>query len=193
MRGQQTACRDCHDRDDVHRQALGEDCARCHNDGGWHEGVRFDHDLGDFPLLGQHAALGCEACHASAVFTEAKPQCVDCHRDDDPHRLGLGADCARCHNANAWLIWRFDHDDAAFELEPAHAGLRCGSCHDRPLSGFTGAGRRCIDCHRRDDVHDGNFGAQCGRCHDGKTFGTATIRSMQTFGSRTRQNTVTPP
>ena len=61
----------CHRQDDVHRETLGENCSLCHNDKTWRQGIRFDHDLGNFPLMGQHAALGCEACHTSFVFSEA--------------------------------------------------------------------------------------------------------------------------
>jgi hypothetical protein len=35
----------------------------------------------------------------------------------------------------------------------------------------------CRDCHRNDDVHDGEFGSDCGRCHTAETF--REVRSLQ--------------
>ncbi len=189
----QTDCHSCHGQDDVHESALGENCAGCHNDGAWQKGVRFDHELSKFPLLGQHAVLGCESCHASSVFTEARSECIVCHRGNDVHKRSLGENCAQCHNPNAWLIWRFDHDDTSFRLRHAHLEIHCNSCHDEPLDSFNGAASRCIDCHRRDDVHEGNFGARCNKCHTEKTFSSAQIQSMQTYELRTKRDGKTPP
>lgn len=189
----ETDCNSCHLQDDVHRLALGENCARCHNDKSWQSGIRFDHDLGKFPLIGQHAALGCESCHMSFVFTEAGTACIDCHRDDDVHRRSLGEDCAQCHNPNAWLIWRFDHDDTRFVLRHSHREIHCQSCHDKPLDSFAGGAWRCLDCHRRDDIHDGKFGANCERCHTQKNFTTPHIQSLKTFESRSSHSARTPP
>ena len=29
---------------------------------------------------------------------------------------------------------------------------------------------RCGECHRSNDVHDGEFGANCERCHSAESF-----------------------
>jgi hypothetical protein len=31
-------------------------------------------------------------------------------------------------------------------------------------------GSLCSDCHRADDVHNGQFGSDCGRCHSTGSF-----------------------
>jgi hypothetical protein len=172
----ETGCDSCHRQDDVHERALGENCAQCHNDEAWQTRVRFDHDLAAFPLIGQHTVLGCEACHASSVFTETESECIDCHRNDDIHKRSLGDECAQCHNPNAWLIWRFNHDDTEFRLRHTHTEIHCDSCHSKPLDNYVGADWRCIDCHRRDDVHEGKFGARCNKCHSEESFTSPEIK-----------------
>ena len=39
-----------------------------------------------------------------------------------------------------------------------------------------GSGQRCRNCHRADDVHDGEFGFDCGRCHTTESF--SEVRSL---------------
>jgi hypothetical protein len=175
-------CYSCHKLDDSHAREQGTDCASCHNEVGWQMNVRFDHELTEFPLLGQHAAAGCETCHLSSVFREAGERCVDCHAGDDAHRESLGRDCARCHNPNAWLIWRFDHDETGFELRDAHAESHCHTCHREPLRASGGQQWRCIDCHWRDDVHQGNFGVACDNCHDRQRFDNVDPQALRSRG-----------
>ena len=151
--------------------------------------VRFDHDLTHFPLIGQHAAAGCEACHLSSVFGDADERCIDCHGVDDVHKNGLGQDCALCHNPNDWLIWSFDHDQTDFKLRHTHAEQHCHSCHYRPLEEFDKSSWRCVDCHRRDDIHDGKFGNDCNRCHNQESFDRIDIESLRAPGSGKREDT----
>jgi hypothetical protein len=171
-----TACYSCHELDDVHKQEQGSECSLCHNEISWQNQVRFDHDISVFPLIGQHAAVVCEACHLTSVFGDTDDRCIDCHQADDVHKQGLGEECEVCHNANAWLIWDFDHDQTEFKLRHRHDELHCDSCHSKPLQEFTEKEWICIDCHRRDDVHRGEFGESCNRCHNEKSFNTITIR-----------------
>ncbi len=172
-----TACHNCHQGDDVHANELGDDCGLCHNDVSWQHRVRFDHDLGSFPLIGQHAVLGCEACHDSSTYRDTGNKCIDCHRADDIHKQRFGENCAICHNPNAWMIWRFDHDETDFKLTDAHAhsDVHCHKCHDKPLDRDAGRDRSCINCHRRDDIHNGNFGSRCDKCHNLKNFESPKI------------------
>ncbi len=179
-----TACYSCHRQDDAHQRAQGEACDRCHHEVAWLDRVRFDHDLSSFPLIGQHAAAGCEACHQSSVFSNAGKLCSDCHWADDVHDKALGQDCARCHNSNGWMIWSFDHDQTDFGLRHAHAELHCHRCHDRPPEKMERSAWRCADCHRRDDVHDGNFGIDCGRCHNLESFDEVDIDSLRAPGGK---------
>ena len=178
IRGKKTsmACYSCHKHQDVHKGQEGKTCDRCHNDSTWWlEDVRYDHDLSDYPLLGQHAVVSCESCHLSSAFKDVKKECVDCHRDDDIHEQTLGADCKQCHNPNDWLIWQFDHDQTDFKIEGAHENLHCSLCHVKPLQKGQKLKSRCIDCHRADDVHDGNFGTECSSCHLQSDFSTINI------------------
>jgi len=164
-------CASCHWTVDVHQNALGDACADCHSESGWTESVRFDHDLTVFPLLGLHAAVACESCHADATFSETEDQCVDCHAADDIHEQRLGTDCNLCHNPNDWLIWRFDHNEQTrFPLDGAHEGLDCHACHTRPTTDAVAVSMTCGSCHRSDDVHAGAFGADCELCHSTTAF-----------------------
>lgn len=178
------ACYSCHKHQDVHNEQQGKLCDECHNDvSWWMENVRFDHELSDFPLIGQHAIVSCEACHPTSAFKDVEKHCESCHEDDDVHKKALGSECEVCHNPNDWLIWSFDHDEQTdFKIEGAHKELHCHSCHYKPLVKDDKKRSRCIDCHNRDDVHDGNFGPDCGKCHTQEDFKSYDIRSMQYNG-----------
>jgi hypothetical protein len=178
------ACYSCHKQDDVHKRDQGNKCGDCHDEVSWQHQVRFDHDISVFPLIGQHAVVGCESCHESSVFGDTGDRCDDCHRSDDVHKQKLGEDCALCHNSNAWLLWKFDHDETTFELKNAHSDLHCENCHRQPLKNFS-SDWLCVDCHRLDDTHQGRFGGECDKCHNDKNFSTINIKSMTTFDRKT--------
>jgi len=166
-----SSCVSCHWTNDVHQGRLGETCQDCHGETGWAESVRFDHDLTAFPLLGLHAAVSCEGCHADAGFQDTQDQCVDCHRVDDVHDQRLGLDCAMCHNPNDWGIWRFDHSTQTdFPLDGAHEDLDCLACHNRPVTDTVALSTTCGGCHRSDDIHANGFGMNCDRCHTTEAF-----------------------
>ena len=174
----QTDCLSCHEEDDAHDGTQGVQCLDCHNEETWQDDVFFDHDLTRFPLLGAHAEEQCDTCHDSHVFRDASMNCVDCHREVDPHADRFGDNCALCHNPVEWPQWRFDHDTQSdFLLEGAHRDVNCDSCHRRSLASQSRLGSRCADCHRADDVHDGEFGFDCGRCHSADSF--REVRSIQ--------------
>lgn len=165
-----TACFDCHRDDDVHKGQQGRRCQSCHKETSWVGEVRFEHDLSAFPLIGQHALVSCEACHASGAFKDASLVCAECHRDSDKHRGTLGNECNLCHNPNAWTAWIFDHDSKTdFKLEGAHAKLTCAHCHTAVVD-VVKQSSTCGSCHRNDDVHQGAFGARCERCHGSDSF-----------------------
>ena len=176
------ACYSCHRHEDVHKNQQGKQCETCHNESTWWlEDVRFDHELSEFPLVGQHAVAGCESCHFTSAFKDAKSGCNDCHQDDDVHEQALGESCQQCHNPNDWLIWQFDHEETDFKIEGAHDGLHCHSCHFKPREKVNGRDSRCIDCHNRDDIHNGNFGPDCDNCHTSEDFSSISIRLMKRF------------
>ena len=179
------ACYSCHKHQDAHKKQQGKQCNTCHNEKTWWlKDVRYDHELTDFPLIGQHAVAACESCHLTSAFKDAKSDCNDCHRDDDVHKQALGENCQRCHNPNNWLIWKFDHDETDFKIEGAHEEQHCHSCHIKPLEENNQRDSRCIDCHNLDDIHNGNFGADCGICHKQDNFSSINIRSMKNSKSK---------
>jgi hypothetical protein len=174
----QSGCNSCHLDDDPHSGTQGTQCQDCHNESSWPDDLLFDHGLTRFPLLGAHTDTACDACHDSQVFHDAPTFCVECHRDDDPHRGRFADKCSQCHNPVDWQHWQFDHDRyTRFVLDGAHVDVACESCHRQALSVQTTLGQRCGDCHRADDVHDGEFGFNCGRCHSADSF--TEVRSIQ--------------
>lgn len=163
-------CIGCHEVDDVHQGSLGKDCHLCHNESGWRDEVKFDHDLTRFPHVGLHVGVPCEECHASRSFRDAPEQCVSCHRAKDVHKKNLGEECDSCHNPNGWNFWQFDHGARTdFALSGAHGRLGCRDCHRKPEH-ETRTSAECISCHRSDDVHQGQFGPDCSRCHGVESF-----------------------
>lgn len=172
-------CAGCHAVDDVHKGSMGRDCQSCHTESSWRDGVKFDHDLSKFPLVGLHVGVPCEECHASRAFRDAPDECVACHRPKDVHKGQLGDDCASCHNPNGWDFWKFDHGAKTdFALTGAHDRLGCRDCHREPAHDLK-LSSECVSCHRADDVHDGQFGRNCARCHSSQSFHQAPARQGQ--------------
>ncbi len=165
-----TACINCHQVNDVHQQSLGENCVRCHGESGWTSDVLFDHDLTRFPLIGMHSVVLCEACHLSPRFADTPGQCLDCHSQSDTQHDTFGTDCGSCHNPNDWLLWEFDHQSTGFVLDGAHADLNCQNCHKKGWDYQAKKQFTCVDCHRNDDIHSGEFGRHCSRCHNSHSF-----------------------
>jgi hypothetical protein len=170
-------CADCHRTDDIHAGEAGSQCGSCHNETGWGESVRFEHDMTRFPLIGLHTVTPCEECHLTPVYSDTESGCNDCHRQDDIHEQRLGTSCGMCHNPNAWTLWEFDHNtQTRFELEGGHEGIDCHACHRRPVLKKPDLSSACGGCHREDDVHDGRFGRYCDRCHTTSDFAGALAR-----------------
>ena len=177
-------CASCHV--DVHRGALGTDCATCHTTTRWREvnGIGL-HVRTGFPLTGAHLQLTCAACHRDATngsFTALNRECIACHRADytrsttvDHVTAGFSVDCRRCHNDLTWQGGaRFDHLGAtggAFALLGAHAQLRCASCHIPPNGTlkWTPSGQNdCAACHQAQyqQAHGGTgMPTTCADCH----------------------------
>lgn len=166
-----SACVDCHGDDDPHEGQQGKQCDSCHNEKGWQDSVRFDHNLTAFPLLGMHAATGCESCHVTQAYKDAEPSCNSCHAKDDTHKKALGPYCDQCHTPNDWKVWLFDHNKQTdFELDGAHVGLECRSCHNTPAENGVEQSQACIACHAKDDEHNKRFGRTCEQCHVTESF-----------------------
>lgn len=160
----ETACIACHKQDDKHKGQLGTQCASCHNERRWQD-APYDHARSRFPLTGSHARTECRKCHLTPAFRDAPMTCIGCHEKDDKHKRRFGIKCESCHYTGTWKTWDFDHATTRFRLDGAHARVHCDDCHREPGAGPAKPGRACIDCHLKDDVHQGGFSAQCERCH----------------------------
>ncbi len=165
-----TQCLACHQKEDKHKGALGNQCQTCHDDSRW-KSTHFDHSKDTrWPLRGAHAKPACQACHTPTTVQQKPPtQCIACHQKNDVHNGKLGRQCETCHGVTSFKTdIRFDHSNSAFPLRGAHAHTRCNACHDNAL--FKGTPQTCHSCHQKDDVHKGSFGAQCAQCHNERHF-----------------------
>lgn len=168
----QAGCASCHAYVDVHKGKQGKQCSNCHNEKSWHLDVVFDHDLTDFPLIGLHATVPCEACHVTGSFKGIAMDCESCHKSDDEHSGALGVSCVGCHNPAGWELWYFDHSvQTDWPLEGAHENLVCNACHKQSTSdNKVRQSSTCVSCHRSDDIHAGSYGERCERCHNSDSF-----------------------
>lgn len=156
--------------------ARKNECIVCHTD---HEGRDadivainsglFEHRWTDFVLTGAHLLASCGDCHASGdAYSAAPTECVDCHRNDDVHRGGLGEDCQACHRSADWQNTTFDHSQTNYPLTGRHANVACNDCHRD--NNFLPTPQRCASCHAIDDVHTGKNGDICSDCHSTATW-----------------------
>jgi hypothetical protein len=159
-------CIACHVKDDKHKESLGRECAKCHNEKSWKESPKFDHAKTSFPLLGKHVKVECKLCHEGAMYKQASKECVACHKKNDKHISTLGDKCADCHTDRDWKATLFDHDKTKFRLKNAHkdAKVKCEACH-KDLKSYRNTLMDCVACHKKDDKHEGQVGPKCESCH----------------------------
>jgi hypothetical protein len=151
-------CTACHV--DVHKSELGMVCTRCHTPQTWKiTDMMNRHQLTRFPLLGRHATLDCEDCHAGLTlqqFLGTPITCYGCHRTDyqktaNPNHAaaGFSTDCGLCRKENAFE-WGtgFDHAITKFPLTGAHLATPCSSCHR--TTDFKNTPLECYACHQLD-------------------------------------------
>jgi hypothetical protein len=181
---QSRLCVSCHDHEDIAKdveQSQGfhgridnireTSCSHCHTD---HEGrdaevvlfdpESFDHVATDFKLDGAHIGVKCEGCHRpEKKYSQAPGNCIDCHKEDDPHKERLGEKCADCHITRDWAENEFDHDKTEFQLEGKHVEVDCKLCHAGEV--YKKTPKECIACHQINDVHQNRYGTKCETCH----------------------------
>jgi len=163
-------CLDCHK--DAHNNKFGQNCEGCHNTGSWSDIARgqFDHSKTHFALLGAHANVACEKCHAPGKpFKGLKyEKCRDCHSDyhkgQFASRPQAGA-CEECHTVASYLPTSFSieaHDKTKYPLQGSHLAIPCNACHKKEmLAGnvetikFKFENTRCLSCHK--DPHKGQL------------------------------------
>ena len=55
-----------------------------------------------------------------------------------------------------------------YALTGSHMRVKCDACHTQKAPAgkpIAEIGQRCLDCHGKDDVHEGQFGPRCEQCH----------------------------
>jgi len=133
-----------------------------------------------FPLVGQHALVGCATCHDndSVTYKGVSADCKTCHAVLAPADHYKG-DCLSCHSPVLWDKVHFDHklvnsaDCMSCHLErrpKGHFQIQCSFCHN--TSTFKGAkpdhvlanATDCISCHRTTQPAN-HFDRQCSDCH----------------------------
>jgi len=196
------ACSECHT--DPHRGVFKTSCESCHTTAGWKQisastvTARFDHSRTKYPLLGKHAGVRCEACHAGGDLNRpvAFEKCTDCHTTDPHHgqfraRKDRG-DCAACHTVEGFKPTTFgvaEHAATTYPLEEKHASVPCAKCHlPKGLDTvYKIKSTQCKGCHT--DIHQGQFagapvGNRCEACHTVRGFqpSTYTLARHNTTG-----------
>lgn len=171
-------CDSCHDdQHEGHFEPTA--CSTCHSETGW-QVDDFDHDRTDFPLIGEHIEAECSACHGESDWSGvAHDTCMDCHRDDDPHKGSFEAEsCATCHHPASWERITFDHAASTpFDLAPAHTERTCSDCHD-DKSVFTGLESQCTACHAQTRPSS-HYEGECTDCHSGAHWTPASLGSQE--------------
>ncbi|MEL7532881.1 MAG: hypothetical protein AAFN10_16295 [Bacteroidota bacterium] len=178
-------CINCHNDDYLATEtpnhvAVGysTDCAECHSSLGFAWGIgSISHDF--FPLELGHDIEDCNMCHTSTTFSEASPDCINCHQTDfnetiNPShtQLGLSNDCAQCHTLDLnWMPARFDIHDQFYALNGAHAEIAndCAECHNGDYVNLPPTD--CFGCHESDYNSASpnhatiGFSTDCIQCH----------------------------
>lgn len=131
-----TDCWNCHT--DVHHNALGDDCQRCHRQDSWSlVDAREIHENVNFPLVGQHRSLPCEACHVSAgshAYDMVTNDCVGCHRKEFERALATvpnhvtSTACEVCHHPDDWKR-QGTYVHVAFPIRFGSHAMDCLQCH----------------------------------------------------------------
>ena len=191
--GLDETCLSCHD--DFHQETLSTNCMDCHTMEAFEPASKFNHDMADFKLEGEHITVDCIECHQITILNDKEFQeftdiafedCISCH--EDPHDDQLPGQCAQCHTATSFATFEgqgnFDHNLTHFTLKGAHQKTDCYSCHvqnNEPLAIFQDRNNinenSCVKCHT--DVHNGKFGTDCVKCHKETSF--LSLRSMDFF------------
>ncbi len=183
-------CSGCHM--DIHYEAYGSDCQRCHDTGSWDFlDWQFNHDQTLFPLVGKHSNLSCGDCHGGKDRFRVQSMTTDCfvcHEDvytiqviNEGH--AENTNCYLCHNTRAWFPSDMSHHDIFFPIYTGnHRGVWNGcntECHYEPSNykifscGLETEGGASCHVHRKskmDDEHDDRSGyrytsSACYDCH----------------------------
>lgn len=184
------SCIDCHT--DIHKGELGIQCENCHNNQSWENRKEIfeQHNQTNFPLVGVHSNLDCEACHINAQnrqFTTLSVECRSCHLQDylttmsPAHQeVKFELDCTQCHLQviRKWEGTSYVHPQS-FPLEGLHKQVDCISCH---TNGYNNTNSECYSCHSLDFENAVNpdhisfgFPLACESCHNSFNWQRSTF------------------
>ncbi len=143
-------------------------------------------------VISGHAQFeeACDNCHETLNRQNQSHLCLNCHdhkniAKDIKNKQGYhgqigniaNTSCSYCHTDHEGRDARivlfdpesFDHLATDFELDGAHVGIQCNTCH-LPKKQYFEAPGKCIDCHKKDDPHKGRLGENCTDCHTTKNW-----------------------
>ncbi len=154
------------------------DCRNCHPE---HRGATssltdftsdFPHEQLGFSLAA-HPDSRCVDCHDGVYTSFNTGTCTTCHQQEElvfttAHVISFGDDCLACHDGRELLGKDFNHASTRFPLTGLHKDLICTECHlnARSISDLQNTPDQCINCHSKDETHDGRFGTSCDVCHE---------------------------
>ncbi len=177
-------CKDCHE--DFHKGKFKENCESCHKVESWNIvniKKEFNHSLTQYPLLGKHKRVDCDACHKKKNKSDfALPKfskCFDCHEDyhkgEFKNRKDKG-ECSSCHNVEGFIPSTYNfvtHRETRFPILGAHVAILCKDCHKKnqkkdyvEIKFHWDEKLNCKICH--EDIHKGKFTSEkinCETCH----------------------------
>lgn len=176
-----SACIDCHS--DIHQGEFGLRCDHCHTPFSWENRRELmeEHQRTNFPLIGVHAIVDCEACHFSPeknAIARLPVACDGCHLEnylvtDNPNHQAavFTTQCEECHlvQASSWQKTRYLHT-TSFKLDGTHKITECNECHAKI---YAGTPTDCYACHSGDYQMTSNpdhaifgFLTECQLCHN---------------------------
>ncbi|MCU0619923.1 MAG: hypothetical protein MUC69_00290 [Gemmatimonadales bacterium] len=171
-------CQHCHRDKDVHNNALGTECGRCHGQVGWRP-ARFSHAQTSVALRGAHRRARCRDCHGVGRYQGTPTSCVACHAADarratSPPHTDAFNQCERCHTQQSFVPARYAH--LSYPLRGAHRTVRCAACH--ATGTYVGTPTACESCHLARFSTPGNqpnhvaagFSTRCQNCHRDGTW-----------------------
>ena len=158
FKGLGVTCEACHSV--KHPEEYGPTCISCHAIDHWIKtkpGVDhiLKHEIHGEQLIEKHLSAKCSACHnpvrigVLGILGKTQFECISCHKaNEDPHKGTLGADCSKCHRADAWkgVSLKFDHNTmTSYGLNQDHKNVACVKCHEhnhwKPID------TSCVSCH----------------------------------------------
>jgi nitrate/TMAO reductase-like tetraheme cytochrome c subunit len=197
-----TNCLDCHT--DIHKNELGVNCEDCHTTQSWEnrQDILKEHNSTQFPLIGVHAVVECEACHINQQRNEYKNtpiECEYCHQDvyketlNPNHQLAqFQLDCIACHQTvpTTWKAVNWEHPQS-FDLKGAHNNADCVECHK---NSYVSTSSECISCHLVDyqsatfpnHIQLG-YPEDCTLCHTDQQWEGAVFDHLQNTGFELRE------